>query len=698
MRPTVAGRRWRLAVPLAAATVAGLMAAVGPVSSSAAHAEIHPWFEPGNLVVSGSDYVGQADLFTPGVTELPPGCPTSAGGCTPAVADGTYPYVFNNDAVDGSFGVTSPIFLDQITPDGHLVNTLRVPDGDWPVRRRCRPHGHQLLLQVGAGAEPVHQRPRRDLHGLPDASRTRVDVSNSNTPGVIDPTNPVPGAYYRVVAEVNQSGRIHFTLTNAYSGNNGRAAILNNSGGNNVLYTAGNAGTAATRSQTASSLGAGAQIMTPQYTPEALQTPGAATPVGSFNVTQLGDKADKIGKDTNFRGLTIYNNVVYFTKGSGGNGVNTVYFIDTTGKACPNGVGVPQPGATLPTSPIAYNPALLQSEGVTPYNMCVLQGFPTDAGQARTGRSPTRSACGSPTRTRCTWPTRVTAPPPTRPLPAPTPTPPRRPLPACRSGCSTAPAGPWPTPCLPGSTWARLTSCRLPDWRQRRDWPALGAGHRRPAEHHRPGQPERHGHASGRSPQRSPAAATRVRTRTSWWRSPTRCRPPAPGAHEQFVTVRSAASGQVLRGVSFTPGTGLGGANGRYATRTRCGPGPSQPTETARLGSRSQQRSGAEQQDSAERGQDADALHRAQPLGQDGPGQQRSDDGIQRGEHRGDRQVAAAGRQRVGAVRDDVAAADQRQRAEPACGQPDAAQDAGAQPRSGRARSGRRSAGQSRVP
>ncbi len=61
--------------------------------------------------------------------------------------------------------------------------------------------------------------------------------------------------------------------------------------------------------------------------------------MGSFSVTQLGDKADKIGKDTNFRGLTIYHNVVYYTKGSGGNGINTVYFIDTTGKACPDGVG-----------------------------------------------------------------------------------------------------------------------------------------------------------------------------------------------------------------------------------------------------------------------------------------------------------------------------------------------------------------------
>jgi hypothetical protein len=68
---------------------------------------------------------------------------------------------------------------------------------------------------------------------------------------------------------------------------------------------------------------------------------------------------------------------VYYTKGSGSNGINTVYFIDTTGKACPSGIGVPQPGAKLPTSPIDYNPALLQSEGVTPYNMCILKGFPT---------------------------------------------------------------------------------------------------------------------------------------------------------------------------------------------------------------------------------------------------------------------------------------------------------------------------------
>ena len=66
----------------------------------------------------------------------------------------------------------------------------------------------------------------------------------------------------------------------------------------------------------------------------------------------------------------------HLTKGSGSNGVDTVYFVDTTGKACPNGVGVPQPGAALPDSPLSFDPTQLQKSGL-PSNMCVLSGFPT---------------------------------------------------------------------------------------------------------------------------------------------------------------------------------------------------------------------------------------------------------------------------------------------------------------------------------
>ncbi len=374
------GRRSRIALLGAGATLAGILAAVGGTSAGQAHAGIRPWFLPGNLVVSSSVYEGQAGLFQPGVTVLPPGCTT---GCATATNDGSYPGVFNNVIPDPSFGVTSPIFLDQITPNGHLINTLRVPDGAGPFG----PAASHVVTSFSSKSEIALNLSTngRDLTFMGyDAAPNAVDASNSNTPADIDTTNPVTSSNYRVVAEVNQFGQLHYTLTNAYSGNNGRAAILNNSHGSNVVYTAGNAGNGSNPQPDGIITGAGAQILTPQYTPEALQTPGQPTPVGSFSVSQLGDKADKVGKDTNFRGLTVFNNVVYLTKGSGSNGINTVYFIDTTGTACPSGVGVPAAGATLPTSPIAYDPSLLQTEGVTPYNMCVLKGFPTTLAKTST--------------------------------------------------------------------------------------------------------------------------------------------------------------------------------------------------------------------------------------------------------------------------------------------------------------------------
>ena len=103
-------------------------------------------------------------------------------------------------------------------------------------------------------------------------------MSNSNTPGVVDPTNPVPGAYYRAVATLDAQGRLSYTETNAYSGNNGRAAILNDSHGTDVLYTAGNAGNGGNPQPDGVILGAGAQILTPSRQPERAQQPGPADP------------------------------------------------------------------------------------------------------------------------------------------------------------------------------------------------------------------------------------------------------------------------------------------------------------------------------------------------------------------------------------------------------------------------------------
>ncbi|MGC2638318.1 MAG: hypothetical protein WA294_14135 [Acidobacteriaceae bacterium] len=335
----------------------------------------HTRFYPGNLVVSRSVYDNNPNNVYVG-EPLPPGCVAAnvaAGSCVTAAYDGTYPYVFNNAPIDASFGITSRIYLDQMTPWGWPLGTLEVPNS---LEHGIGPNRDHLVTSFSSKSElalnlSLDHRYLTFMGYV--APGNAVDVSNSNTPGVVDLTNPVGESEYRAVARLDAFGNFTFTETNAYGGNNGRAAILNNLHGTDLYYAAGNAGNGSNPQPTGVVLGAGAQLITPSTEPEADQGPGQPTPVGAFSVTELGDKADKIGKDDNFRGLTVYNNVVYYTKGSGGNGVNTVYFVDTTGSACPNGVGVPSSSATLPTGPFsAYNPAT-----GTPTNMCILTGFPT---------------------------------------------------------------------------------------------------------------------------------------------------------------------------------------------------------------------------------------------------------------------------------------------------------------------------------
>lgn len=288
---------------------------------------------------------------------------------------------------NGAYGITGKIMLDQLTPSGLPINSLEVPNSS---QHGVPPTKDQMVISFSSKSElalnlSTDGRSVTFMGYL--APINAGDVSNANTPGIVDPTNPVPRQNYRVVAQVDAKGKFRFTATNAYSGNNGRAVILNV--GDGVLYAAGNAGNGSNPQPDGIIIGAGAQFLTPQVRSLVAQDPGLPTPVGSFNVTQLGDKEDKIGKDTNFRGLTIFNNVVYYTKGSGSNGVNTVYFIDTSGSdssgplACPAGTGLPSMSASLPTAPIQYDPSVLQTKGVFPYNMCILNGFPTVLANAK---------------------------------------------------------------------------------------------------------------------------------------------------------------------------------------------------------------------------------------------------------------------------------------------------------------------------
>jgi hypothetical protein len=391
-----AGSRLSVRPPFFRTSLAVTLFLSGVVSVTGALADDNDVnFRPGNLLISRAVYDNNPENVVAGTTLLPPNC--VAPNCATATDGGEYPFVFNNDLVDSSFGITAKIVLDQLEPSGRFINSLEV-EGPHRSERRDQPIGNRVVTSFSSKSEialnlSTDGRVVTFMGYL--APLDALDVSNSNTPAVVDPTNPVSGSFSRVVAEVDAQGRFRFTKTNAYSGNNGRAAILNDKNGANVVYTAGNAGNGANPQPNGIIVGAGLQILTPQQAPLDAQDPGQPAPVGSFNISQLGLKTDKIGKDTNFRGLTVSNNVVYTTKGSGSNGINTVYFIDTTGfdangkpVACPNGVGLPRANATLPAAPIVYDATKLQTLGVTPYNMCILKGFPTTLAKTTTTSFP----------------------------------------------------------------------------------------------------------------------------------------------------------------------------------------------------------------------------------------------------------------------------------------------------------------------
>lgn len=305
-------------------------------------------FQPGTLVLSRSVYVGDASTVTIGQT-LPPGCvpgtvtlpliaggtttvaipSASSSGCNAAIADGAYPTVFNNDTADGSFGVTSPIFLDNITTDGQRLGTLAIPNNQIVTSFSSK---SELALNRSLDGKSITFVGYRGGPGFLTAPN-QLDISNSNTPGVVDPSNPVVSQYYRSVAEVDAGGNIQITEGNAYSGNNGRAAIK----ANWTYYLVGNDNNGGlsksqlTKTQVGVNLitSTGAELLFPGQTPP---LPPDVNKIGDFEVTQVGyTTADKAGKDNNFRGLTIFNNTMYVTKGSGGNGINTVYQVGNAG-------------------------------------------------------------------------------------------------------------------------------------------------------------------------------------------------------------------------------------------------------------------------------------------------------------------------------------------------------------------------------
>jgi hypothetical protein len=229
--------------------------------------------------------------------------------------------VWNNDTVDANFGITSGIFLQDVnTASGNVDNTVN-------VTQLATNAGINLATSFSSKSElAINLTP--DGSGLTfmayNATVGQLDVSNSNTPGSLEPGNTdIQTATYRAVGQISlSSNALQVTTTNAFNGNNGRAAIATAGG----YYLVGNAGNGSGSAQT--TLNTGVQFLSAAASNGGL---GTNTQVGQYNITQQGYAADKTAKDNNFRGETVFNNTLYVSKGSGSNGIDTVYQVGNTG-------------------------------------------------------------------------------------------------------------------------------------------------------------------------------------------------------------------------------------------------------------------------------------------------------------------------------------------------------------------------------
>ncbi len=370
--------------------------------------EHFPGFRPGSIVLSGTIYVGKADTVTPGEV-LPHGClntgpvtnpnpatvnvPLLAGGTTPvsvtcgyASDNGEAPNlhnnhnVWNNAGTDGSFGVSSPIVLWNLSTDGALLGTLPIPSHEIVTSFSSK---SELALNRSADRRSLTFMGYRGGPGCPGltldpatniltqgsnvgpispTAPNLIDVSASSTPSLCDPTDPAvasfagapnPTAYYRAVAEVDAGGRINYTDGDAYSGDNSRAVVKADNG---FYYSVGNDNSGGLSKKQVPITQLGFNLS--HSTGAELFVPGAAplVPPGNNMISYFVFAGDKPGKDTNFRGITIFDNTLYVAKGSGGNGINTVYQLGTPGVLptpanAPAGGTVNEPYTILPGFP-----------------------------------------------------------------------------------------------------------------------------------------------------------------------------------------------------------------------------------------------------------------------------------------------------------------------------------------------------------
>jgi hypothetical protein len=364
-----------LSMVFAATFAAAVALALFPVKVSAQEDDgdhdLHG-FVPGSIVLSGTVYVGNADTVTPGEV-LPHGClntgpvtnpnpatvnvpllpvdqtPTTTTTqvtvtCGYASDNGEAPNlndnhnVWNNASTDGSFGVSSPIVLWNLSTHGDLLGKLHVPSDEIVTSFSSK---SELALNRSADRRSLTFMGYRGGPGCPTltldpttniltqgtnvgpispTAPNLIDVSASSTPDLCDPTNPSvasyagapnPTAYYRSVAEVDARGHISYTDGDNYSGDNSRAVIQADNG---LYYSVGNDNSGGLSKKQVPITQLGFNLS--HSTGAELFVPGAAplVPPNNNMISYFVFSGDKPGKDTNFRGITIFNDTLYVAK------------------------------------------------------------------------------------------------------------------------------------------------------------------------------------------------------------------------------------------------------------------------------------------------------------------------------------------------------------------------------------------------
>jgi hypothetical protein len=324
--------------------------------------EPSPLLVPNSLVVSTSTYdrtQGAVASLTVGTTLAGTATATAA-----ATAGNNLVTVWNNESADASFGVTSAIQILDVDPaSAHVLSQVTVPPAQVVT---SFPSKSELGLHITSDSAGRHL----VFVGYAGGGVGQLDVSNSDAVAGQDLTNPVTFAFgptfahARTIVSMDGNGHFTYTPTINYGGNNGRAALL---GSNGLYYSVGNA-----NNGNATAFGStngtnpdvtettGVEVVTPingATSSVAIPANNSAEVNPLIQYTFGTAKPDKPGKDNNYRGITEYGGALYFTKGSGSNGMDTVYTV-----------------STLPTVANAATTTI-----------SVVPGFPTDSAKATGG-------------------------------------------------------------------------------------------------------------------------------------------------------------------------------------------------------------------------------------------------------------------------------------------------------------------------